>query len=66
MSKLITGAIALATLALLTVAPSPAQAGVEYPWCAQYSEATVGAVNCGFVTVAQCRAAISGAGWHVL
>ena len=56
-------------LALLTVAiaasaavPAPASAEVQYPWCAQYSERTVGATNCGFVNYRQCRAAISGAG----
>lgn len=39
-----------------------AQAGIEYPWCAVYSESTVGATNCGFSTLAQCRATISGIG----
>lgn len=39
-----------------------AQAGVEYPWCAVYSEASVGATNCGFTTLDQCRATISGIG----
>ena len=39
-----------------------AQAGIEYPWCAVYSNATVGATNCGFSTLAQCRATISGVG----
>ena len=50
----------LATLALPSLAPVPAQAGIEYPWCVQYSEKTVGATNCGFVTLAQCAAAASG------
>ncbi len=48
-----------------TVSPQAiglAQAGVEYPWCAVYSQATVGATNCGFSTLAQCRATISGVG----
>lgn len=39
-----------------------ANASVEYPWCAVYSEAIVGATNCGFTTLAQCRATISGVG----
>ena len=43
-------------------AAAPAQAGIEYPWCAVYSESTVGATNCGFSTLAQCRATISGIG----
>jgi hypothetical protein len=55
-----------ATLALgFTLSPQAidvAQAGVEYPWCAVYRESTVGATNCGFSTLAQCRATISGVG----
>jgi Protein of unknown function (DUF3551) len=50
-------AIAFAMLALLVVfAPSLARADT-YKWCA-VKEAT----NCGFVTIEQCRAAISGTG----
>lgn len=60
-------AIALATLlaAAFTVTPAsvgPAQAGIEYPWCAVYSESTVGATNCGFSTYAQCAATLYGVG----
>jgi hypothetical protein len=63
MLKLFAGTFAPAVLAAaLLISPTPAQAGTEYPWCAVYSESTVGATNCGFVTLAQCRAAISGAG----
>lgn len=62
MLKLIAGAFAAATLAAAIAAPSPAQAGIEYPWCAQYSERSVGATNCGFSTLAQCRATVSGIG----
>jgi hypothetical protein len=38
---------------------TPAQA-IEYPWCAQYTRG--GARNCGFTTLAQCQATISGMG----
>jgi len=31
-----------------------------YPWCANYG--TPGGTNCGFVTIEQCRATISGMG----
>ena len=41
--------------------PAPAQAQ-DYPWCAQYSERTGGGTNCGFVTLRQCQATISGVG----
>ncbi len=60
MLKSTVAALALATVALPTLAPLPAQAGIEYPWCVQYAESTVGATNCGFVTLAQCAAAASG------
>ena len=34
-----------------------------YRWCAEYSGGdTGGATNCGFVTIEQCRATISGIG----
>jgi hypothetical protein len=32
----------------------------NYPWCAQYSDQ--GGRNCGFVTIDQCRATVSGIG----
>ncbi len=34
---------------------------VVYPWCAQYSFSG-GATNCGFSSLWQCRAAVSGNG----
>jgi Protein of unknown function (DUF3551) len=41
-------------------APAEAQ---NYPWCAQYSgRALGGAMNCGFVSFAQCMATVSGIG----
>jgi hypothetical protein len=48
-----------AALALLAAATSePAQAD-PYRWCADYGGRT-GGTNCYFVTLEQCRAAISG------
>jgi len=49
-------------LVVASSAVDPAKAGIEYPWCAIYSESTVGATNCGFSTLAQCRATIAGIG----
>ena len=41
--------------------PSAAQQLVIYPWCAHYGGRNGGgAPNCGFTTVAQCMAAVSG------
>jgi hypothetical protein len=62
MLKLFAGTIATAALASLLLGPAPAKAGIEYPWCAQYNERTGGGTNCGFSTLAQCRAAVSGVG----
>ncbi len=33
-----------------------------YPWCAVYGGDAGGASNCGFLTIEQCRATISGMG----
>ena len=51
---------ALAVLATLALGSSfsPAQAQ-DYPWCAEYGGSN-GGRNCGFVSLQQCRAAISG------
>ena len=39
-----------------------AQAEITYPWCGQYGEGGNSGRNCGFSTLEQCRAAISGNG----
>lgn len=39
-----------------------AAAASPYKWCAQYSGRGGGSSNCGFVTLAQCRATVSGVG----
>lgn len=57
--------LSIAMAAGIMLAPqavSSAHASDRYPWCAVYSERTVGATNCGFMTLAQCRATISGIG----
>jgi len=33
-----------------------------YPWCAVYGGREGGGTNCGFVTLEQCRATVSGIG----
>ena len=37
-------------------------AAIEYPWCAQYGGMGDGGRNCGFSTLAQCMATVSGIG----
>ena len=58
--------IVLATLVLATEA-LVAQSTVAFPhdpyrWCAVYSGDAGGASNCGFLTIEQCRATVSGIG----
>ena len=59
--------LAVAALSLAAVlAASPARAYDlpydPYPWCAVYSGDAGGASNCGFLTIEQCRATVSGIG----
>ena len=63
MRRLCSVFFALTTLAALDVfTPSVGQAE-PYPWCAQYSGGRGGGGrNCGFATLEQCRATISGMG----
>lgn len=60
---LVAGILSAATLNMTLAPPLPVKAEIQYPWCAQYSGVDGdGGVNCGFVTLAQCRATISGIG----
>jgi hypothetical protein len=55
-------ALALLVTVVLTapsVVPAEAQSYRSYPWCAEYGAGN-GGRNCGFSTLRQCRAAISG------
>jgi hypothetical protein len=57
--------MAFATVAALMVSGgSPAQAEIEYPWCALYGRHGTEATNCGFSTYHQCLATISGVGGY--
>jgi Protein of unknown function (DUF3551) len=52
-----------AVLLLPVALPAPAQAQIYYPWCANYGGmGDGGGTNCGFSTLEQCRATISGVG----
>jgi len=55
-------ALALAAPALFTAPASAQPAHIEYPWCAVYGGDAGGASNCGFTTIEQCRATVSGIG----
>ena len=55
--------IGMAGIVCLSVIATSARAEIEYPWCAQYSgEPNGGGRNCGFSTIEQCRATVSGMG----
>ena len=55
--------IGIAALACLPTLSTPVWAEIEYPWCAQYTGGEEGGGrNCGFSTLEQCRATISGIG----
>lgn len=55
--------ITIAAIVSLPALATPARAGIEYPWCAQYGGGdNGGGRNCGFTTLEQCRATISGIG----
>jgi hypothetical protein len=61
------GTMVLATFLLIAALPPWARAYETpydpYPWCAVYSGgAEFGGSNCGFLTLEQCRATVSGIG----
>ena len=58
-----------ALLGTAVLAPMPTLAYVmpydPYPWCAVYGGRGGGGTNCGFLTIEQCRATVSGIGGFV-
>ena len=59
----IVGLLAIVISAAMLMVTSPASATITYPWCALYSEPG-SSTNCGFSTIEQCRATISGIGGY--
>jgi hypothetical protein len=51
----------LAVMLLGTAGPATAD---PYRWCAVYGGRDGGGTNCGFITLEQCRATVSGMGGH--
>lgn len=49
------------TAAAVVLLPAAGSAD-PYKWCAVYSGGWAGGTNCGFVTIEQCRATVSGIG----
>ncbi|HXX09842.1 MAG TPA: DUF3551 domain-containing protein [Pseudolabrys sp.] len=58
--------LALATILTLAALLSARAQALEkydpYPWCAVYGGRGGGGTNCGFLTIEQCRATVSGIG----
>jgi hypothetical protein len=50
-----------ALVPLAGMMPGPSHAD-PYAWCAQYPEHAGGGRNCGFVSLGQCQATVSGTG----
>jgi len=53
--------LSLAGLIFGVLLPTGSVHAQNYPWCAQYS-GNFGGRNCGFSTLQQCRATVSGVG----
>jgi Protein of unknown function (DUF3551) len=55
-------ALAFAAIATFATFDAASPVSAQGAWCAQYSGSHGGATNCGFYTLEQCRAAVSGVG----
>ena len=63
MTRLNSALFAAVTFAAMAALAQPV-AAIEYPWCAQYSGDGDGGRNCGFSTIEQCMATVSGIGGY--
>ena len=62
MQKTTSALFILSAIALVSALATPAQAEPQYPWCAVYGMRGDLGTNCGFSTLEQCRATVSGIG----
>lgn len=62
MGTKLSGLVVLSMLALSPLFTASPSAADPYKWCAVYSGEDGGGTNCGFVTIEQCRATVSGIG----
>jgi hypothetical protein len=49
-------------VAAAALAPRPAAAAFNYPWCATFYDSSLGMKSCSFSSYGQCMATISGVG----
>ena len=59
-----TAKLALATFAFAAVFAAGAANAESYKWCAVYGGSGAAPTNCGFATLEQCRATVSGMGGY--
>lgn len=62
MRRQLVATIILAALVAFAVLTPTAGKADQYKWCAVYGGEMGGASNCGFVTIEQCQATVSGIG----
>ncbi len=60
MTKVCSALTAATVIVAVNSFATVSKAEIEYPWCAQYGRD--GGRNCGFVTLEQCMATVSGIG----
>jgi hypothetical protein len=54
--------VALMLTATAAIAPRPAAAAYNYPWCATFYDPSRGMKSCSFTSFEQCMAMVSGVG----
>jgi hypothetical protein len=54
--------VALTLMATAAMAPRPAAAAYNYPWCATFYDPSRGMKSCSFTSYEQCMETISGIG----
>ena len=54
--------VALMLMMAAALAPRPAAAAFNYPWCATYYDISLGMKSCAFTSFEQCMATVSGVG----
>jgi len=54
--------LVLLLLSIVTIAVATSAQAQNYPWCAYYGGMEGGGKNCGFTTIQQCQATVSGIG----
>jgi Protein of unknown function (DUF3551) len=54
--------VAFMLMTTAAMAPHPASAAYNYPWCATYYDSSRGIQSCAYTSFEQCMATVSGVG----